>query len=532
MTDAGSLRGRLLLWLALLLLLVLLASGLSAYWNGREVADTAYDRTLLASARAIADGLYEKDGTLRADVPYVALDTFAYDSAGRIFYQVNDIHGRMISGYENLPAAPADALRTDDYPALAKFYDGVYQGVDVRVVSLLQPVSEPSMSGMAEIRVAETEGARERMARSLMTDTLLRLGVLGVGALVLVWLAVSAALRPLDRLRREVEERQPDDLRPLPMLEVQHELRPLVESLNHFTQRLRSLFERQSQFIADAAHELRTPLAALKARLELGLREQEPEAWRSTLETTAKNTDRLIHLANQLLSLARIESGAQAIAEGGAERIDLTALARELGLALAPLAYARGASLALESAGPVWIQGEPTLLNELLSNLLDNALAHTPQGGNVILRVLEGGVLEVEDDGPGIPAADRERVFQRFYRRGDSPGSGLGLAIVGEVCRGTGRRSSSTRANWAACWCGCASRRSRAGSIAACWWRLPGRWRGPRLPSCRRSARGRAWRTPGSGSSPGGYRDARCQGSSAGWRPGPGRYSPRAASCG
>jgi len=434
-TDAGSLRGRLLLWLALLLLLVLLASGLSAYWNGREVADTAYDRTLLASARAIADGLYEKDGTLRADVPYVALDTFAYDSAGRIFYQVNDIHGRMISGYENLPAAPADTLRTDDYPALAKFYDGVYQGVDVRVVSLLQPVSEPSMSGMAEIRVAETEGARERMARSLMTDTLLRLGVLGVGALVLVWLAVSAALRPLDRLRREVEERQPDDLRPLPMLEVQHELRPLVESLNHFTQRLRSLFERQSHFIADAAHELRTPLAALKARLELGLREQEPEAWRSTLETTAKNTDRLIHLANQLLSLARIESGAQAIAEGGAERIDLTALARELGLALAPLAYARGASLALESAGPVWIQGEPTLLNELLSNLLDNALAHTPQGGNVILRVLEGGVLEVEDDGPGIPAADRERVFQRFYRRGDSPGSGLGLAIVGEVCR-------------------------------------------------------------------------------------------------
>lgn len=390
MTDAGSLRGRLLLWLALLLLLVLLASGLSAYWNGREVADTAYDRTLLASARAIADGLYEKDGTLRADVPYVALDTFAYDSAGRIFYQVNDIHGRMISGYENLPAAPAETLRTDDYPALAKFYDGVYQGVDVRVVSLLQPVSEPSMSGMAEIRVAETEGARERMARSLMTDTLLRLGVLGVGALVLVWLAVSAALRPLDRLRREVEERQPDDLRPLPMLEVQHELRPLVESLNHFTQRLRSLFERQSQFIADAAHELRTPLAALKARLELGLREQEPEAWRSTLETTAKNTDRLIHLANQLLSLARIESGAQAIAEGGAERIDLTALARELGLALAPLAYARGASLALESAGPVWIQGEPTLLNELLSNLLDNALAHTPQGGNVILRVLEG----------------------------------------------------------------------------------------------------------------------------------------------
>ena len=389
MTDAGSLRGRLLLWLALLLLLVLLASGLSAYWNGREVADTAYDRTLLASARAIADGLYEKDGTLRADVPYVALDTFAYDSAGRIFYQVNDIHGRMISGYENLPAAPAETLRTDDYPALAKFYDGVYQGVDVRVVSLLQPVSEPSMSGMAEIRVAETEGARERMARSLMTDTLLRLGVLGVGALVLVWLAVSAALRPLDRLRREVEERQPDDLRPLPMLEVQHELRPLVESLNHFTQRLRSLFERQSQFIADAAHELRTPLAALKARLELGLREQEPEAWRSTLETTAKNTDRLIHLANQLLSLARIESGAQAIAEGGAERIDLTALAGN---------WAWRWRRWPMRGEPRWRWKAPGRCGSRVNRRCSTNCSatcwttrwRTPQGGNVILRVLEG----------------------------------------------------------------------------------------------------------------------------------------------
>lgn len=465
MTDAGSLRGRLLLWLALLLLLVLLASGLSAYWNGREVADTAYDRTLLASARAIADGLYEKDGTLRADVPYVALDTFAYDSAGRIFYQVNDIHGRMISGYENLPAAPAETLRTDDYPALAKFYDGVYQGVDVRVVSLLQPVSEPSMSGMAEIRVAETEGARERMARSLMTDTLLRLGVLGVGALVLVWLAVSAALRPLDRLRREVEERQPDDLRPLPMLEVQHELRPLVESLNHFTQRLRSLFERQSQFIADAAHELRTPLAALKARLELGLREQEPEAWRSTLETTAKNTDRLIHLANQLLSLARIESGAQAIAEGGAERIDLTALARELGLALAPLAYARGASLALESAGPVWIQGEPTLLNELLSNLLDNALAHTPQGGNVILRVLEGECWKWKTMVREFPPPTASGSSSASTGAATAPAAAWGWRSSARSAGRTGRRSSSTRANWAACWCGCASRRSRAGLL-------------------------------------------------------------------
>ncbi|MCY1416357.1 putative sensor histidine kinase TcrY [compost metagenome] len=179
---------------------------------------------------------------------------------------------------------------------------------------------------------------------------------------------------------------------------------------------------------------MRTPLAALKARVELGLRSPQPQEWRETLESVAQGTDRLTHLANQLLSLARVENGARAIAEGGAQLLDLSQLARELGMAMAPLAHARGVALALEADEPVWLRGEPTLLNELLSNLLDNALAHTPVGGNVILRVSPPGVLEVEDDGPGIPLAERERVFERFYRR-RAQGTGLGLAIVGEICR-------------------------------------------------------------------------------------------------
>ena len=156
MTRIGSLRGRLLRRLALLLSVILLVSSLSAYWSARHAADTAYDRTLLASARAIADGLYSTAGALRANVPYMALDAFAYDSAGRIYYQVLGIEGELISGYEDLPSAPADTPRTEDYPALARFYDGMYRGQGVRVVSLLQPVSETTIKGMAEIRVAET----------------------------------------------------------------------------------------------------------------------------------------------------------------------------------------------------------------------------------------------------------------------------------------------------------------------------------------------------------------------------------------
>jgi two-component system sensor histidine kinase TctE len=436
MREVGSLRGRLLRRLAALFAALLLIGSLSAYWNARDAADTAYDRTLLASARAISAGMYEDDGSLRADVPYVALDTFAYDSAGRIFYQVTDVQGKLISGYENLPGPPRNTQRTDDYPALAKFYDATYQGVDVRVVSLLRPVSEPTINGTAEIRVAETEEARERLARGLLADSLWRLVVLSLAAMVLVWFTISAALRPLNQLRNAVAERQLDDLRPLPVVTTARELVPLVEALNQFTERLRGLFQRQADFIAEASHELRTPLAALKARVELGLREHDPQRWQQTLRETAQNTDSLTHLANQLLSLARIESGARAIAEGGAEQIDLSQLTRELGMALAPLAHSKGIALALEAEQPVWLMGEPTLLNELLSNLVDNALAHTPQGGNVILRVLAPGVLEVEDDGPGIPADQRDKVFERFYRRNpQAGGAGLGLAIVGEICK-------------------------------------------------------------------------------------------------
>lgn len=434
MPRPASLRWRLLGNLAGLLVLLMLASGLSAYWNGRQAADVAYDRTLLASARTISAGLFEQDGRLSLDVPYVALDTFGYDSAGRLYYQVNGIDQQLISGYENLPAPPPGTPRTDAYPALAKFYDGRYRGQDVRVVSLLKAVSEPSMNGMAEIRVAETDEARVSMARDLMTDTLLRLGMLGGGALLLVWITVSGALRPLERLRRAVEERRPDDLRPLPSEDVQHELLPLVQSIDHFTERLRLQFERQGQFIADAAHELRTPLAALKARVELGLRSEEAGELKRTLSEGRDGIDRLTHLANQLLSLARVENGAQAIAEGGAQQVDLTDLARELAMAMAPLAHAKGIGLAFEADRPVLLDGEPTLLSELLSNLLDNALGHSPAGGTVVLRVLPGAVLEVEDEGPGIPAAERGRVFERFYR-GSQQGTGLGLAIVGEICR-------------------------------------------------------------------------------------------------
>lgn len=433
MSAAGSLRGRLLRRLALMLAILLVLASTAAYWNARRAADTAYDRSLLSSARAIAERLHDEDGKLVVEVPYVALDNFAYDITGRLYYQVLNLQGESISGYEDLPAPDESVQMTLDYPALARFYDADYRGAGVRLVSLLQPISGATSRGMAEIRVAETLEARERMATTLLRQSLINLGLLAISALLLAWLAVSAALRPLRLLREEVAGRATDDLRPISTDGLQREVAPLVDSINHFTGRLRENFERQRDFIAEASHELRTPLAALKARIELGLRSSEPDAWKRALQEAGQSTDRTITLANRLLSMARIERGARAVAEGSAERIALQPLVKELAISMVPLAYAKGIELVLEDEQPFDVWGESTLLQELISNLITNSLQHTPSGGQIVLRLCAPRRLEIEDTGSGIPESERQRVFERFYHRGQ--GTGLGLSIVGEICR-------------------------------------------------------------------------------------------------
>jgi len=431
--PARSLRTQLMLSMLLVLLPLLTGSIWHAYSSAVRAADIAYDRSLLLAARSLAEGLHDAEGKLWLQVPYLALDNLAWDSSGQIYYQILDENGALLSGYEHLPAPDPQSPFTADYPALARFYNGTYRNQSVRLVSLLQAENK----GMVEIRLAETRLARQRLADQLLSTSLWHLGLLSASALGLCFLAVRFALRPLHNVQLALSQRPSHDSQPLPASDVPREVRPLVDALNHFHQRLRHLLERQSAFISDAAHELRTPLAALKARIELGLRSQHPANWQRALDEANTQSQRLIHLANQLLSLARIESGAQAIAQGLSRPLDLAALTREMALAMAPLAHQRGITLALEAENPLWIQGESSLLSELLGNLLDNALKYADK--QVILRVLSHGVLEVEDDGPGLPPKDFNKVFERFWQRreGDQthPGAGLGLAIVADICR-------------------------------------------------------------------------------------------------
>lgn len=430
----GSLRGKLLLWLLLPLAVFVAISAATAYRSAVGAANLAYDRSLLASARGIAERVTLVGGRLVVDVPFAALDIFATDTPGRFYYRVTGLTGEFISGYDDFPSMPADTPRSDTYPALVHFYDGSYRNEPLRAALLYQPISDASASGMIRIHVGETLEARRVFARNLLIETVVRQGLLVLLVAISTVLVVQRALRPLLRLQAEVAEREPDDLRPFDEDQVQREMRPLIQALNQHTDRLRGLLDSRRRFIADASHQLRTPLAALKTQAEMARRSRSMEGVREAVQAIDATTDETVRLTNQLLSLARAEPGA---AEHRLIPLDLTTLARQVCLEWSSEAVRRGIDLAFEGESAL-VDGEPTLLRELLANLVDNALRYTPRPGAVTVRVVAGGPvpgLEVEDSGPGIPPVLRQRVFERFYRVPGqaAPGTGLGLAIVKEI---------------------------------------------------------------------------------------------------
>jgi two-component system sensor histidine kinase TctE len=435
----GSLRNQLLRWLLIPLLIVVALNSISAYNNGLEAADLAYDRSLLASTRALAERVSIRDGKVVADVPYVALDSFETDTLGRMFYKVSGINGETVSGFDDLPPVPAKVPRSEEYPALVRFYHAQYNGEPVRIAALLQPVYDDSMRGIALIQVGETLDARRGLSRKILFDTVLRQAIMLLAVAFLVWFAVRLVLRPLMRLKSEVEQRALADLSDVDPALVHREVRPLVAAMNTTMARMQNLIASQRRFIADASHQLRTPLTVLKTQAELALRENDAPAMRAIVESIAATTDSTVHLANRLLTLARIEHGSEA---AGMAPVSLPDIVRQVGLDLALPAVQKQIDLSLEAPAEVVIDGQALMLQELVSNLVDNAIRYTPAGGQVVLRVLasEGGgaLLEVEDSGAGIAEAERAKVFRPFYRSTSSletnqAGTGLGLAIVRDV---------------------------------------------------------------------------------------------------
>lgn len=456
MTEFRTLRQQLLAWLAAPLLVLWIISTSVDYDIAKRLGNLTYDRALLDAALDIGRNVKIAGDRVYLDLPEVALQMLSTGGSGRIHYLVLGPAREYVSGEPDLPRLPTATTPTPDR---VEYYDGHYQGQPVRAVGLRVPVQPGSGRGSVLIHVAEPLHARDQFSRDLIVRVALPQTVLILLAAAAVWFGVGRALAPLANLRREVEARSSSDLSPLPESAAPLEALPLVRALNDLLRRLNGALDARARFIADAAHQLRTPIAGMKTQTELALRQPQSGEARATLLQLQAATENATRLINQLLSLARAEPGAERLQQRA--RLDFTALAREVTTEWVPRAIDRGIDLGFdERTEAVHVVGDPFLLRELLNNLLDNAVRYTTRGGQVTVRVqddADAAVLLVDDNGPGVPPHELERVFERFYRVLGTgvDGCGLGLAIVREIAvshggsaqlqSGTGKAGTSVR---------------------------------------------------------------------------------------
>jgi two-component system sensor histidine kinase TctE len=446
-TVQTSLRRNLLSALAAPTVVLLITAGAVAYSSAKWVVGRAYDGNLINLAQAIATHVHAApDGLTLALSPEVEA-VLRNDTVDRIYFRVRDARGRVLGGDAALPVLDeADLLSSlpvpytpigREAPAAPRapssqplFRDLSHEGQPIRAVKLFHD----NTAGGFYITVAETLGKRNEAIDRLVTGFgwagLLLLLAAGVAARF----SIPSGLAPLERLENSLRTRSGTDLSPIDPAGVPREVREVIGALNGLLERLRAANAQQREFLQDAAHQLRTPLAGLQMQLELLEAQPADEGARARLR---QSVARVTRLANQLLALARAEAGGRLIAD--ATEIDLAALIDAMVEDWVERADARGIDLGIDRA-PVHLRGDPTLLQELIANLMDNALKYCGEHGKVTLRCMGGDdavLIEVIDDGPGIPQAVREQVFERFYRHFGTTtgGSGLGLSIAREIVR-------------------------------------------------------------------------------------------------
>lgn len=429
MSRRPSLRSLLLRRLLPAMLLLIAASALTAYTVALRSALRAYDRGLLDTALALAGQLKMNEGRVALNLPKAANEILLTDKYDRIYFRVLTPEGGHIAGEQALPAPPG--ARGDDNRA---FFDAQIDGRRIRVAALyIERDGTPLI-----VLAAETLVKRNNLVWEILLGMLVPEIVLACATLLLVWFGIRSGLRPFDDLRRQLADRSQSDLRPIAARDLPEEIQPMIDELNELLERLGESLDAQRHFVSDAAHQLRTPIAALQAQAELALRDAEgaPGEQAAQLKRILLAAQRLAHLVHQLLALARAEPRDDATHDAYGP-VDLAEAVREAAGPCLAQAIAKNIDLGfeLESA---FVDGSPLLLGELIANLIDNAVRYTPGNGTVTVRCRsdgEGALLEVEDSGPGIREEDRTRVFERFYRApgNGSDGSGLGLAIVRRI---------------------------------------------------------------------------------------------------
>ena len=425
-----SVRAYLLAWIISPIAVFIVFDTVSLYHNALESANTAYDRMLIATAHSIGDLLKIDNGKLRETLPHAAMEIYEADSNSRMVYRVSGFSGEFLEGYEDLPKYTGAPRPHAVYPSLVDLYEDEYKGEPVRVAALYQPVASNTERGVALVQVAESQENRKQAAQRILRETLARQAVLVAAIVIVTLLVVTRALRPLLALRKQIDQRRADDLSPLSIPSAPRELQPVVDALNDLMTRLQRSLSQQKRFIADASHQLRTPLAVLKTLLQSGLRGDAPP--KMVMQELANTVDRATLLVNQLLSLAKIE---QLRNHGTQEKCDLAMLARDVSLELSPLISEKNLDFELD-AEPTFVHGHPWMINELISNLLLNAIRYTPSDSKIGIRVhsTEKGIrLIVWDSGLGVAPDRRERVFEPFSAELGTKGVGLGLTICREI---------------------------------------------------------------------------------------------------
>ncbi len=436
MSKVKTLRRQLIAWLAAPLLVLWSISTVIDYDIAKRFVNLAYDRALLESALDIGRQVKVIDNRIYVDLPDIAVQMLQTHESGRLYYLVTGPDHQFITGEPDLLPPPESG------PDRVSYYDDEYRGQLIRAVAVRQPVQPGSGRGAVLIQVAERVTVRTDFARQIILRMALPQGLLILIAGLAVWYGVARGLAPLSHLRREIEHRSHRDLSPLPEEHAPNEVRPLIRAMNDLLARLSATLAAQQRFIADAAHQLRTPLAGIKTQTELALRQSQPGETQATLRQLQTATEQATRLVNQLLSLARAEPGAKQ--ERSTELLDIGTLARDTTTEWVPRALEGNVDLGFD--GPdaaARVHGDAFLLKEMLNNLLDNAIRYTQPGGQVTVRIAPDTrqvTLAVEDTGPGIPERDRERVFERFYRAlgSGAEGCGLGLAIVREIAQSHG----------------------------------------------------------------------------------------------
>lgn len=445
LSNSGSLRVR----LAALFGLVLLVGGalvLFATSNfATQAADEAYDKLLASAAFTAMENLSVKNEKIAFDLPYASLDTLSLSENDRVAYRLKSESNGLLTGYDGLPEPNLKVMAEDYKNGKPHFFTAAYKDEDFRFIVLERLLVESGVQEKVWLQMGQSRLARTLLARDLTLKALVGIIALIILGLLFVWLAAGWSLRPLFKVEDELLQRQPTDLKPL-ITQVPSEATHLVEAINRFMQRLQRNQDRNHAFIAEAAHQLRTPLASLQAQAELAAEDVDSEVFRERAGRIRRNAQETNSRINQLLSYATLAHRADALIP---EPVILEEVVAKCLADLAPIAITQGVELSFDNnMGDVKVTADPEALREVLRNLVDNALKYGQENAsqkavhvNLGNATNEGWIeLQVRDYGSGLPEELLQQVTRRFGRGEfrQQSGSGLGLAIVEQIVRGLG----------------------------------------------------------------------------------------------